>query len=115
MGKISATSHQASSPPSNKLSKKLSKEEILAKVKGKFGKTAAPKKTPPKSQAEISNISDKAKAKSKKDEGESVAGDIKNNDPNSVVTQEKLKNILKTGAFNFSDQERQTLSKILKM
>jgi hypothetical protein len=39
---------------------------------------------------------------------------LKGNDPKSYVTKEKLRKILKTGAFNFSGREKQILAKILK-
>ncbi len=42
-----------------------------------------------------------------------LASDIATNDPNSPETQEKLKDILKTGAFKFSEKERKVLSGIL--
>lgn len=105
---------QKTSPAANQAdTKKLSKEEILAKVKGKFGNKAGPKKAPAIVQNDPPEISDKAKRKGAK--VEKGAGDIKNNDPKSEVTQEKLKNILRTGAFSFNENERQALSKILKM
>ena len=39
--------------------------------------------------------------------------DIGVNDPNSEVTQEKLRQVLRSNAFGFSDKERETLSSIL--
>ena len=116
----SASSHKAKNSNVNtseqKKSTKLSKEEILAKVKGKFGKSAAPKKAAPKPKQDSSDISATAKKKAESSESsEKIVGDIQKNDPKSAVTQEKLKNILKTGSFSFSDRERQALSKILKM
>lgn len=42
-----------------------------------------------------------------------VKSDIGKNDPNSEETQEKLRYVLRTNAFNFSDQERAALSDIL--
>ena len=40
-------------------------------------------------------------------------GDIKKNDPNDSDTKEKIKGALNVGSFNFSDKERDVLSKIL--
>jgi len=42
-----------------------------------------------------------------------VAGDIKENNPDSDLTQAKLKGLIKTGGFNFSDKERSALAEIL--
>ena len=91
-----------------KSSKKLSADEIAAKVASKFGKEAViKKKDPPKPSAEV----DTADIHSK----ETVAhGDIGKNDPNSELTREKLKGILKGGGFNFNDKERKALAQILK-
>jgi hypothetical protein len=49
-----------------------------------------------------------------KEEADVAASDIKDNNTASAVTQEKLKNVLSTGGFNFSDKERQVLGNILK-
>ncbi len=97
------------SQPTNitKPKEKLSKEEIQAKISAKFGKKAAPKA--PKIVEDKVEIEDKTKNVDSKE-----FGDIKTNDPNSQVTQDKLKEILKTGAFQFNEKERKTLAKILK-
>lgn len=42
-----------------------------------------------------------------------VTGDIKDNNPDSELTQAKLKGLIKTGGFNFSDKERSALAEIL--
>jgi|GEM_PF-763896 len=39
--------------------------------------------------------------------------DVNLNDPKDPSTQEKLKTVLSTGAFNFNPRERETLDKIL--
>jgi hypothetical protein len=39
--------------------------------------------------------------------------DVKLNDPNDTNTQEKLKNVLRNGAFSFNPKEKETLEKIL--
>ncbi len=98
-----------SSQPTNitKPKGKLSKEQIQAKISAKFGNKAAPKA--PKI------VEDKVEIESKSKEMETKEiGDIKTNDPNSQITQDKLKDILKTGAFQFNEKERKTLAKILK-
>jgi hypothetical protein len=52
------------------------------------------------------------KAKSLK-ESHLLLSDVKLNDPNDSNTQEKLKNVLKMGAFNFNPKEKEALEKIL--
>lgn len=101
--KVNSPTNQA-----QKTKKNISREDILAKVKSKFGDKAAPKKTAPKEKVEVSkNAKQKEQVESKE------FGDIGKNDPNSDMTKEKLRGILKTGAFNFSDAERSTLNDIL--
>jgi hypothetical protein len=98
----------ASKNITKKTSEKLSHDDIKAKLKAKFGDKIQKKEAKP--------VEDKVDLKGKKGlkEGEPEFGDIKSNDPNSVATHEKLKGILKSGAFQFSDKERSTLAKILK-
>jgi hypothetical protein len=109
----SASSHspaqQAAKAPKKK---KLSKEDIAAKVAAKFGKKSLPKKVekPKVDEAEVSNKAKQKEAVAKDD----AVGDIGKNDPNSEMTQEKLKAVLKSGAFAFNDKERKALSQILK-
>ncbi len=88
--------------------KKLSPDEIKAKIKSKFGKDLTKKKAKP--------IADKAEIskKSAKSSGEKEFADVGSNDPNSDLTQNKLKDILKTGAFQFNEGERKALAQILK-
>lgn len=42
-----------------------------------------------------------------------LLSDVKLNDPNDSNTQEKLKSVLKTGAFSFNPREKEALEKIL--
>ena len=86
--------------------KKLSAEDIAAKVARKFGKEAEVKKaSPTPKQEDSAEISKK----------ETLAhGDIGENNPNSDVTREKLKGLLKSGGFDFNDKERKALAQILK-
>lgn len=99
-----STSSQASSRPS--------KEAIQAKLREKFGKDFG--KKPEKSEkkedsAAVVSIDKNGKKKVSK-EG---FGDVKNNDPTSEVTQEKLKGLLRSGGFNFNSKERAALDAIL--
>ena len=42
-----------------------------------------------------------------------LLSDVQLNDPNDSNTQEKLKNVLRNGAFSFNPKEKETLEKIL--
>lgn len=42
-----------------------------------------------------------------------LLSDVKLNDPNDSNTQEKLKSVLRSGAFSFNPKEKDTLEKIL--
>lgn len=87
----------------SQVERKLSPEEIKQKITQKFGNEAKPKKAVP--------VADKVEINSK----ETVAhSDIGKNDPNSEITREKLKTILKVGGFDFNDKERSALAQILK-
>lgn len=79
---------------------------IKEKIKAKFGDKFQEKKSP-KEKVELSNSA-------VKNSSEEDFGDVKSNDPNSSVTKDKLKDILRTGAFQFNPKERETLAKILK-
>ena len=93
-------------------SKKLSKEDVQKKLEAKFGKKIGAEKK--KDEVQISKAA-KDKADTKViDKEDVVIGDIGKNDPKSIETQEKLKALLRTGSFAFSDKERQALSDILK-
>jgi hypothetical protein len=107
---MEVSSNQVKSKPKN-LAKngkpKLSKAEIEAKIMARFGDKAQKKVAPEKPKVEISN--------SAKDSVEEVTtGDIGTNNPDSDITQEKLKSILKSGGFGFNDRERKVLANILK-
>lgn len=90
----------------------ISQNEIQKRLKEKFGDKFQPildKKTEKKD--EVSIIS---KKKIEKELTENpVIGDVGKNDPRSEETQEKLKAILKTGAFEFNERERGALQEIL--
>lgn len=83
--------------------------ELQKKLQAKFGDKVIPKKKPKVDEAQISE-----KAKKKVAIGADEFGDIKSNNPTSEETREKLKGLLKTGAFNFSEKERAALKDILK-
>lgn len=90
------------------------KSELHLKLKQKFGKDFERKDKAPKAESVDSPATRVSiDSSGKKEVGEEPIGDIKSNDPKSEVTQEKLRAILKTGAFNFNDKERQALSSIL--
>lgn len=81
-------------------------EKALAEKKANpiAAKTALP-------EAATADIKSKSSAK----EDITLKSDIGINDPKDEVTQEKLKGLLTTGGFNFSDKERKALSSILGM
>lgn len=90
--------------------KKLTPEEVKKKIQEKFGTAILEKKKSklPQDKVELKNrdkLEDKTQAPS---------GDVGKNDPNDTVTQDKIRNVLKSGAFNFNEQERAALAKILK-
>ncbi|MCT4641958.1 MAG: hypothetical protein N4A33_06625 [Bacteriovoracaceae bacterium] len=90
--------------------KSLSKKDaIKERLKAKFGKSFKGAK-----EKNI-EISKKAKAKDKKNSEieDSFKSDIGQNNPESQVTQEKLKSLLRSGAFQFNDAERRALGEIL--
>ncbi|MBD65469.1 MAG: hypothetical protein CME62_09700 [Halobacteriovoraceae bacterium] len=92
---------------SKKAPKKLSQEDIKAKIAAKFGEKAKPQKAVPKEKVEINS-------KGVSHSSEENFGDIQGNNPESEVTQEKLKDLLKSGGFHFNDRERKVLGEILK-
>lgn len=106
--KVDSVSSQKSQSKKTKSKNELKKEEILKKVRAKFGDKAKPKKAAPKEKVEVSN-----KGKQKSQVGDDDFGDIGKNNPQSEVTKEKLRAILKTGAFAFNDAERGALNDIL--
>lgn len=97
---------------SDSASQNISKAEIQKRLKDKFGdkfETLASKKEEVKDEVNI--VSKKRIEKDLKEEP--VIGDIGKNDPKSETTQEKLRGILRTGAFHFNDKERGALQEIL--
>ncbi len=91
--------------PKPQVAKKLSNEDIKAKLKEKFGdkiKSTKPKK-----------IEDKVEIREQSLDVHQTAT-VGKNDPNSSVTRDKLKDILKTGAFDFKPHERKALAQILQ-
>ena len=62
--------------------------------------------------AEAAAIGDEKNADSVKD-SHLLLSDVKLNDPTDPNTQEKLKSVLRNGAFSFSSREKETLEKIL--
>lgn len=91
--------------------KKLSPDEIKAKIKSKFGKDLNEK---PKMKEEVPTDTADIKTKGVSSSKEANFGDVGKNDPNSDLTQNKLKDLLKTGGFQFNERERKALSQILK-
>ncbi len=104
------------SASSQNIDKKMSKDELKVKLAAKFGKDIGNAKAKAEAKAKAkaaaeADISKKAKNKDHIDkEG---FGDVKKNNPNSDVTRDKLRGILKMGAFNFSDKEKAALGDIL--
>jgi hypothetical protein len=88
----------------------LSKAEIEAKIKARFGDKAKKKSAPKKPKPP-----EVALGKSSKEVGgKAVTGDVGANDPKAEMTQEKLKFLLKSGSSTFNDRERKVLANILK-
>ncbi|MEE3079007.1 MAG: hypothetical protein VX341_06720 [Bdellovibrionota bacterium] len=84
----------------------LSDDEVIAKIKEKQAKKEAVKK------AEA--IAAKEKSVNEGEEKDHLLeSDVGGNDPNDPSVREKLKDILKSGAFKFSQKEKSVLSKIL--
>lgn len=108
--------NSASSQKNDATTKKLSEDEVRKKIAEKFGKDVGAPKSKEADEVEVSNkAKNMAKGETKVVEKEdAVIGDVGKNDPNDVVTQEKLKTLLRTGAFQFSDREREALKDILK-
>jgi DNA-directed RNA polymerase specialized sigma subunit len=95
-----------------KTPKKPSKEDIEAKIKAKFGVDMEKKKAE-KAKAAQKDVVVSIDKKGEKEVSAEGFGDIKKNDPNSEVTQEKLRTILKRGGFEFNPKERKALQAIL--
>ncbi len=88
--------------------KAMSQDDVKAKIMAKFGKDLTKK---PKATVDKVELSSK---KGVTNSDEENFGDIGKNIPDSAVTQERLKSILKNGGFQFNEKERQALSTILK-
>ena len=87
----------------------LSAQEIRDKVAKGLGKTS-------KEKVDLSNSGKKLGDSFMDNNPEGATppvGDISINDPNDVVTQEKLRGLVQKGGFNFSDKEKQVLAAIL--
>lgn len=100
--KIKRKSSKKKEAPVQPAPKRPSDSEIRDKVEAHFtklrSKNAPQAKATPVAEAEETEFQ----------------GDIKDNNPNSAVTQEKLKSLLSSGGFGWNDREREVLSKILK-
>ena len=59
------------------------------------------------------DIAEQVESKSSLKDSHLLLTDVKLNDPNDSNTQEKLKTVLKMGAFNFNPKEKEALEKIL--
>ena len=86
--------------------KNLSDEEIIAKLKAKKSVTEA--KEAAKSEVKVEKSPDNEEEKDLL-----LKSDIGTNNPNDPTVKEKLKDILKSGAFSFNQKEKDVLSKIL--
>lgn len=79
-----------------------------------FMNSDAPPVVPATKEVKVEN--DDAKDDEKTDsvkESHLLLSDVKLNDPKDPNTQEKLKSVLVSGAFNFNPREKETLEKIL--
>jgi len=111
------TSPQGSSHNTHNVKRaRLSADQVRAKMQAqKMAKQQAkimkahPMKT--EDSVDVKKAAHHLKLQAEMEEGWS--SDISDNDPNSAETTEKLKEILKSGAFSFSDREKSTLAKIL--
>ena len=86
--------------------KKPSPEEIRERLKAKFGDKVKEKPKKPK-------VEDKVELREQSLDVHQTAT-VGKNDPNSEVTQDKLRDILRKGAFDFKPAERKALAQILK-
>lgn len=102
---------------SSKVNSSDKSNQLKAKLRAKFGDkykkadSINEKRAKEKAKdAEKVDISKAAKSKKSKDV---IIGDVKDNSPDSDMTQAKLKGLLQTGGFHFNDKEREALSSIL--
>lgn len=106
---VNSISHAKNS----KASSQIDQDKLREKIKAKFGDKALVKKE----KKPITSAQDVVEVKTKggvSNSEEKDFGDIGKNDPNDQLTHDKLKEVLKSGAFSFNDRERATLAKILK-
>lgn len=106
----SATSQKMAQAP-----KQNDNDELRKKLAEKFGKDVIGEAQKKQEAAEISK---KAKNMAEGDgkiidKADAVIGDVNKNDPADSITQDKLKQVLRTGAFNFNEKERNALQEIL--
>ena len=114
---------EAKSKPKKVEAKPVETKEATVKKEVKAEKVEKAEKSEDKVvkkvEAEVKEGVEKtAKADSNEEAGEvkkdvMLKSDIGLNDPNSQSTTEKLKDILKTGAFSFNQKEKAALAKIL--
>lgn len=97
----------AQNNPSTPKKAKLTPEQIRAKLKGKFGD-----KIQQKTKSDKVEISQKQQQQEQNLDVHQVAT-VGKNDPDSLATKDKLRELLKHGGFDFNQKERQTLAKIL--
>lgn len=92
-------------------SKSPSQDEIKARIQAKFGVKVGQEKKAKESKEGDVLVSIDSKGKGKVEEG--GFGDIKTNSPDSEETQGKLKDLLRSGGFDFNPKERAALNAIL--
>ncbi len=81
-------------------------EAIAAKEKPAFAMPEIDEAKKPKQQEKLDK-------KPEKELDKEPVGQIGLNDPNNTDTAEKLRDLISSGGFNFSDKEKSVLSKIL--
>lgn len=107
----------ASTPQKSNIAK-----ELDSKLRDKFGDKflraneknemlAKKKAAQEQEKLELSHSARKGESK----EDHLLKSDVENNDPNAEVTRGKLKDLLRSGGFNFNPKERKALSQILNV
>jgi hypothetical protein len=97
-------------------SKLLTKDDVHAKLAKKFGHQKIESLTAPVS-APSDDVKLEVSGKTKEVKSFATPANMVNiggNDPSSSETQDKLKYLLQTGAFQFNEKEREALQQILK-
>ena len=93
--------------------KELSDRDIRSKIeKMKMKKDV--KTTKPKGNGVKSDMPGDVSAKVVNAQGEPIKSDVSKNNPNDPAVREKLRELLKSGAFSFNQKEKGTLAQILK-